>query len=722
MQASQQSAALNQFIASFDQHVGALLQSHLRIIMDKRAKFVGTKTLCAALKTVQVGIKYAKTRKFLQEHINTILFELSLPLMLISEQEYNIWNENPIEYVRLQVDQSNYFNPKAIVKTLVKSICSIKQARGQKVSPYLQSYLQVLATNLEQPSQDFRVKEAILHALGNLHELISRSKELLQNIEPLLSNFAYNELSSSNPMLRARACWVYGKFGKIRFDEGHLTNVLNAVYANLSSPELPVKVEAALALDGLLEHETAVEFLRPGLETVLRTYLKIMDEIDFDELVKALKSLVDVYEEEIAPYAVSLCQTLGNAFLRLLAVKGAGDDEDQETCLTAEGLMNAVRNVLKSISGKEYAELYPQLEAALEQPLLAALSEAGQCAVEDGLTCIAELLYNQGSVSPRMWQFYMVIVDLVVGNKGVLDEFLPQAAVPLINFMNKSPNEFRAASFEGHGSCMDMMFALIGRIFEVARAKECEIEAMCAVTLLIALLENVQGIEGSLPNILEFLVRELQAAKTPEYKSMLSQGVCMALFYSAPHALAALEQMGVTSSFLGLLFQQAETLKNDFEIKRFIIGLSTLMKLDQGTLPQSVQQQLPGLAKAAVFLCQKSIVLREKALHKERAEECEDEVVEDALVEAEDDDCELLSDEEDDEDYDCQDDLEGNQLYDSKLDAMDEVIYFRDVFCGLEQASPQLYAFYLGCLDASEQAAFQQAIAKALEYQQQPTQ
>jgi importin-7 len=97
----------------------------------------------------------------------------------------------------------------------------------------------------------------------------------------------------------------------------------------------------------------AIDFLRPGLETVLRTYLKIMDEIDFDELIKALQSLVDVYEDEIAPYAVSLCQTLGNAFLRLISVKGTGDDEDQETCLTAEGLMTAIRNVLRSLSGKD---------------------------------------------------------------------------------------------------------------------------------------------------------------------------------------------------------------------------------------------------------------------------------------------------------------------------------------------------------------------------------
>ena len=54
--------------------------------------------------------------------------------MLISENEYNLFSENPIEYVRMQVDQSNPFNAKHIVKSLVKTICGIKQNRQQKVS------------------------------------------------------------------------------------------------------------------------------------------------------------------------------------------------------------------------------------------------------------------------------------------------------------------------------------------------------------------------------------------------------------------------------------------------------------------------------------------------------------------------------------------------------------------------------------------------------------
>lgn len=67
-----------------------------------------------------------------------------------------------------------------------------------------------------------------------------------------------------------------------------------------------------------------------------------------------------------------------------------------------------------------------------------------------------------------------------------------------------------------------MMFSFIAKIFEVSRIKEDEIEAMCAVTLLIALLENVSGIESSLHNIIDFLIKELNDAETPDYKCMIS--------------------------------------------------------------------------------------------------------------------------------------------------------------------------------------------------------
>jgi len=78
-----------------------------------------------------------------------------------------------------------------------------------------------------------------------------------------------------------------------------------------------VRVNAAISLIKLLDHPTAVEFIRPGLQQVIRIYLKLIDDIDYDELIEALKKIVDVFEDEVAPYALDLCQKLSEAFLRL---------------------------------------------------------------------------------------------------------------------------------------------------------------------------------------------------------------------------------------------------------------------------------------------------------------------------------------------------------------------------------------------------------------------
>jgi hypothetical protein len=102
-----------------------------------------------------------------------------------------------------------------------------------------------------------------------------------------------------------------------------------------------------------LNNDIAVEFVRPGLEALLKSYLKIMDDIDFDQLVHALQSIVSVFEQDIAPYAVGLCQKLGDTYIRLINSQGPEDEEDQETQLTATGLIVAIRRVLTSIANND---------------------------------------------------------------------------------------------------------------------------------------------------------------------------------------------------------------------------------------------------------------------------------------------------------------------------------------------------------------------------------
>jgi hypothetical protein len=62
-------------------------------------------------------------------------------------------------------------------------------------------------------------------------------------------------------------------------------------------------------------------------------------------LITALKDIVHIYEEELAPYAVSLCSKLAEAYRR--AVNSDDLDEDpEEVGVTAISLMSTIRRLL----------------------------------------------------------------------------------------------------------------------------------------------------------------------------------------------------------------------------------------------------------------------------------------------------------------------------------------------------------------------------------------
>ena len=225
--------SLDDFIIEFDKnYAAALCEANLNILLRKKDQFVGTKTLNSALRFVASGIKNAKMRRLCTNHIQTILFELTLPMMLVSEKEYSLWNENPIEYVRMQVDFSNPWNVKRTNQDLIKAICNIKKTRKNKISDYLTGYLQMILENLNAgESNDWRQKEALLHAFGLLNLHIAPSAEFSANAIGILENFVFQELKSENGFMRARAAWVYGQFANFDFNNNeHLRQALDGMY------------------------------------------------------------------------------------------------------------------------------------------------------------------------------------------------------------------------------------------------------------------------------------------------------------------------------------------------------------------------------------------------------------------------------------------------------------------------------------------------------------
>lgn len=314
----------------------------------------------------------------------------------------------------------------------------------------------------------------------------------------------------------------------------------------MQTGELPVRVSAAIAIKSLLAHEAAVNFLRPGLESLLRNYLKLMDEMDFDELVLSLKTIVEEYDEEIGPFAVALCQKLSEAYLKLLATKGQDDQEDQETSLTADGLISAIRRVFDSIQGANYKHLYPQLEMILEATLQATFTSNGKMYVEEGLAILTHLLYYQDQVSPRLWNFFLTLMDGAINNRDFIDGNFGPILPPIFNYINKGGEVMSVTQVNETTTYLDLLFQFIVLCFNKGEEEGDELTSVFGVSLTNALLDNIRGVDSILQSIIELFVKEITKAEVPEYKGALTQGICSCLHYNTLQTLSILEGLGCT--------------------------------------------------------------------------------------------------------------------------------------------------------------------------------
>lgn len=121
-----------------------------------------------------------------------------------------------------------------------------------------------------------------------------------------------------------------------------------------------------------------------------------------------------------------------------------------------------------------------------------------------------------------------------------MSDYLENLAVVFINYINRSPDQFRQGSCNGQGY-MDLMFHFITHVISKGEYEEDEFLSRSGLYVFNHILDNVPGIESNLMPIIEIVVKQTQLAKIPEYKAALSETVCSCLQYNTGHTLTILE-------------------------------------------------------------------------------------------------------------------------------------------------------------------------------------
>jgi hypothetical protein len=101
-----------------------LLESHLQHLLSRKTKFVGSKCLNFSMKFISAGTKIPATMTKLKPFIENILYEVVIPIIMPTHRDVNLFQDDPIEYIRKQEDFSEtlYMSRNTVID-LLQYIC-----------------------------------------------------------------------------------------------------------------------------------------------------------------------------------------------------------------------------------------------------------------------------------------------------------------------------------------------------------------------------------------------------------------------------------------------------------------------------------------------------------------------------------------------------------------------------------------------------------------------
>lgn len=362
------------------------------------------RVLQQTLNYINQGVSHALTWKNLKPHIQGIIQDVIFPLMCYTDADEELWQEDPYEYIRMKFDVfEDFISPTTAAQTLLFTACSKRKEVLQKTMGFCYQIL-------TEPNADPRKKDGALHMIGSLAEILLKKKIYKDQMEYMLQNHVFPLFSSELGYMRARACWVLHYFCEVKFksDQNLQTALELTRRCLIDDREMPVKVEAAIALQVLISNqEKAKEYITPFIRPVMQALLHIIRETENDDLTNVIQKMICEYSEEVTPIAVEMTQHLAMTFNQVIQT-GPDEEGSDDKAVTAMGILNTIDTLLSVV--EDHKEITQQLEGICLQVIGTVLQQHVLEFYEEIFSLAHSLTCQQ--VSPQMWQLLPLVFEV----------------------------------------------------------------------------------------------------------------------------------------------------------------------------------------------------------------------------------------------------------------------------------------------------------------------
>ncbi|KQJ82085.1 importin beta-like SAD2 isoform X2 [Brachypodium distachyon] len=708
-------------------YAGKILGCHLQLLNAIRTGgYLPDRVINLILQYLTNSVTKNSMYQLMQPQIDIILFEIIFPLMCFNDNDQMLWDEDPHEYVRKGYDIiEDLYSPRTAAMDFVSELV---RKRGKGNLQKFVHFIVEIFRRYDEASVElkpYRQKDGALLAIGTLCDRLKQTDPYKAELERMLVQHVFPEFSSHCGHLRAKAAWVAGQYAHINFsDQDNFRKAMHCVISGLRDPELPVRVDSVFALRSFVEACKDLDEIRPILPQLLDEFFKLMSEVENEDLVFTLETIVDRFGEEMAPYALGLCQSLAAVFWRCMASSEADDEVEDSGALAAVGCLRALSTILESVSNLPH--LFIQIESTLLPILRRMLTSDGQDVYEEVLEILSYMTFYSPAISLNMWSLWPVMMEAL--NDWAID-FFGNILVPLDNYISRGTEHFVACKDPDY---QQSLWKGLSSVMTDQNMEDSDI--VPAPKLIEVFFQNCKGqVDHWVEPYLRLTIDRLHRAEKPYLKSLLVQVIANAFYYNPSLTLAMLHKLGVATQIFNLWFvmlQQVKkngkrvNFKREHDKKVCCLGLISLISLPANHIPAEALERI-FKATLELLIAYKDQVAESKRqndtatddLDEFDADEEEDEDDKDMGVNDEDQD-EVTSlsiqklvqargfqlHDNDDDDNDSDDDFSDDEELQTPIDEVDPFIFFVETIQAIKASDPARFQNLMQTLDFSYQA------------------
>lgn len=416
-----------------------LLNIQMGILVKKRnGEWVSPRVIQLILTYLTQSVNHAKTWECLKgEVFGTMLKELLFPLMCFTEEDAELWEDDPEEYIRIKFDVfEEMTNPKSAAEDFL-SIATTKRKGPLTIAMQFVQGLLVETDSLSAAQYD-----GVFNLICSLSDQLMKKKPYKNQIDQLTTNFFIPLCTREQGYLRARGLHCIKRFSEANLKKQTIKKVFDISLQLLckADEDLPVRVEAAMALSKLASEnpEKASDFMKTNIGTVLEKCLKLVNETINDDLTDVVKQFIQEFSEEVEPFAVQLAEGIAESFIHMAGNCTETDEDYDNKALTSVGILTTLETLLEMM--EDSADLVTALEEVVVKVIKWVFQHRKMDYYEEAMSLLSSVTTHH--VSDNVWDALPVLNEILdAGDDGGVEFFVDM--MPAVhNFVTVNSQKF----------------------------------------------------------------------------------------------------------------------------------------------------------------------------------------------------------------------------------------------------------------------------------------